>query len=98
MPGLLISIPRYALPEMTFLAPTVVPPIVSFEAPELISTPPQALPSAAVPAASVPIRLPWTRIAVTPEPLIQTPKFSLPEMRLPATVAVPPMVLALLPL
>ena len=58
------STPSALLPEMTFCAAAVVPPMVLPDAPLSTSTPSLALGIAAVPAALTPIKLPATRLSV----------------------------------
>ena len=60
-----ISTPSFVLPEMTFPAPLVMPPIVLLCAPRLTSTP-TPLGRASVPVMSVPIRFPSTTMPVLP--------------------------------
>ena len=93
--GLLsITTPYLPLPEMMFRAAAVVPPTVLSGALES-TTPSPTLPTAWVPETSVPMKLPCTRFPDAPPfgPKMTTPNAPLPEMRLPAPAAVPPIVL-----
>ena len=88
----LISTPLPPLPEMRLKPETVLS--LAF-APK--ATPSETLPTLAVPAASVPILLPTTTFPDSPVPENSTPALTLPEIRLAAPAAVPPIVLALAP-
>ena len=81
--------PLPIFPEMTFLAPAVVPPTELLDAVGPMATPELPLPSAADPAAFVPMKLPCTRLANVLL-MIATPASELAEMRFDAAAAVPP--------
>src|SRR4051794_24413503 len=84
--------PLVALPEITFLAAAVVPPIVLLVDPDRIKIP-LLFATAASPAALTPMKLPKTVLEF--DALISTPCTALPEITFPAPEAVPPMVLEL---
>ena len=77
---------------MTLRAAGVVPPMVLNPAELASIRMPVPLPMARVPWLSVPIKLPWMRAAVASPPDSSMPAVPLPEMRLPAPAAVPPIV------
>src|SRR5437867_10754528 len=81
------------LPEITLAAAAVVPPMVLLEAPPAMETPVPLGKAAGVAAALRPILLPWTRLLLVPESVIRIPAPVLPEIKLPAPAAVPPIVL-----
>jgi hypothetical protein len=76
---------------MTFRAAAVVPPIVLFADPKFIKTPSETFATATVPVTSVPMKLPCTRLPERVPPM-EIPGPLLPEMRLRAPGAVPPIV------
>ena len=81
-----------ALPEMTLRAPPTAPPIVLPEDRRSPARRPRCCRSRRRRSVSVPIRLPWTRLPVAVVDLDAVAV--LPEMTLPAPVAVPPIVLS----
>src|SRR5262249_4195213 len=84
--------PLPRLRETRFPAPASVPPMVVLFAET--STPLEEFFRARAPVTSVPMRLPWiTLLSVLLPPVSKIPSTSLPEMRVPAPDAVPPMVL-----
>src|ERR1700733_10926469 len=92
LPVPLISPPLPLLRELGLLLRVAVPPIVLAVAALSIFTPSPVLPRLTVPWTSVPMKLPATRLLLL---LIATPPTVLPEIRLPAPLLVPPIVLAL---
>src|SRR3954466_14259482 len=85
VPSPLRTTPVSLLPEMTFRAAAVAPPIVLPRAPFVTITP-KALGSVYRPAASVPMELPVSALPVVPDPVIETPAPELPEITLPVSV------------
>ena len=81
----------FVLPEMTLRAAAVTPPTIVPDAPPVMWTP-GLFGSAAVPARFGPITLPLTRLPVAAAVSILMPLPTLPEMRLPAPAASPPIV------
>ena len=94
-----MPIPMRPLPEIKLRADAVVPPMVLNEDP-VIAIPSPPFPMPAVPATFVPMKFPCTtfcELAIVSFPrwpqAIPMPSSRLPEIRFPAPLAVPPMVL-----
>ena len=87
-PTFRISTPTLVFPEMMFRTAAVVPPIMLLAAP-LITTP-DALLTLVVPAELVPMKLPWI-VALPTKTSMPLPLF--PEIRFPAPLVIPPIVM-----
>ena len=81
------------MPEMTFRAPAVVPPIMLLLDDPLKRIPFEALGRATVPARFVPMKLPATVFPEAPNEMNFTPASTFPEIILLAPAVFPPIVL-----